>query len=230
MPPLATTPAAHSVGTTPATSTMPAPLPAYPTSPTAIAPNVMAQLSSFSTSPAVPGTTGSATSGLKAFLDQWTGLNRLAGSGFSPTPLGDGVSQALITWEHSPNAYTGVRDVLADTAKAAEGAAKSVGTSAITPGAGGGLPTAALGRGIQIGGLSVPQAWPSGPGVPNPAAATLVGSRVAAVAAAEAEGLPRAGFGMPGMPGAATAGGAGFRFVPRYGYRHKVMNRPPGAG
>jgi hypothetical protein len=38
--------------------------------------------------------------------------------------------------------------------------------------------------------------------------------------------------GMAGMAGAGAAGGGanGFRFVPRYGYRHKMMSRPPSAG
>jgi hypothetical protein len=36
--------------------------------------------------------------------------------------------------------------------------------------------------------------------------------------------------GLPGASAAAAGGPTGFRFVPRYGYRHRVMNRPPSAG
>lgn len=68
----------------------------------------------------------------------------------------------------------------------------------------------------------------------NQAAATLVSSRMAA---AEAGMMPRgqmAGLaGLAGLPGASAAannGPTGFRFVPRYGYRHRVMNKPPSAG
>jgi len=186
------------------------------------------------------GTAGGGTAGgstvppaVTSLLQQWTSLNRLLGGGLGPTPIGDSASQALITWEHAPKAYTGIRDALANASQAA----KAPGTAGfVAPGTGGGMPAATLSRGMQIGGLSVPQSWPVAPGSANPA--TLVSSRVAAAAegaaASEAGMMSRAGVpGMAGLPGAsaAAAGGpTGFRFVPRYGYRHKMMQRPPSAG
>lgn len=185
------------------------------------------------------GTAGGGTAGggstvppaITSLLHHWTSINRLLGGGLAPTPVGDSVSQTLITWEHAPKAYTGIRDVLAN---AAASPAKGVGTAGfVAPGSGGGMPAATLSRGMQIGGLSVPQSWPVTPSPANQAA-TLVSSRAAASAAAETGMTPRPGMaGMAGLPGAsaAAAGGqAGFRFVPRYGYRHRVMNRPPSAG
>lgn len=183
------------------------------------------------TSPTAPGATSPVPPGIAYLMDQWTSFNKLAGGGFSPTPLGDATSQMLITWEHAPKAYTGIRDMLANAAAPVKG----VGTASLqAPSAGGGA-SAAIGRGMQIGGLSVPQSWPTTPASANPAAATLVSSRMATAAqTSEAGVMPRTGMaGMAGLPGASAAAGggaSGFRFVPRYGYRHRVMNRPPSAG
>lgn len=186
------------------------------------------------TSPTVPGATTPVPPAITYLLHEWTAINRLFGTGYGPTSLGGAASQQLITWEHAPKAYTGIRDMLANAAVPAKG----VGTAAVSTPSTGGAPSAALGRGMQIGGLSVPKSWPIAPGSANPAAATLVSSRVAAAAesaaASEAGMMPRTGMaGMAGLPGASAAAGggaAGFRFVPRYGYRHRVMNRPPSAG
>jgi PPE-repeat protein len=179
------------------------------------------------------GTAGGSTvpAGITSLLHQWTSINKLLGGGLGATPIGDSASQTMITWEHAPKAYTGIRDMLANAAESA----KTPGTAGfVAPGTGGGMPAATLSRGMQIGGLSVPQSWPVTPSAANQAA-TLVSSRMAAEGAA-AGATPRAGAaGMPGMAGMAGAGAAGggangFRFVPRYGYRHKMMSRPPSAG
>lgn len=181
------------------------------------------------TSPTAPGATTPVPPSITYLLNQWTNFNRLFTGGLSPATHMAAGSQQMITWEHAPKAYTGIRDMLANAAAPVKG----VGTAAAqVPNVGGGA-SAAIGRGMQVGSLSVPQSWPMNPSPANQAA-TLVSSRVASSAAAEAGVAPRAGMpGMAGLPGAsaAAAGGqAGFRFVPRYGYRHRVMNRPPSAG
>lgn len=202
----------------------------------------LAQAGTATGAPTTPGagTAGGGTAGggstvppaITSLLHQWTSINKLLGGGLAPTPIGDSTSQMLITWEHAPKAYTGLRDVLAN---AVASPAKGAGTAGfVAPGAGGGMPSVALGRSIQVGALSVPQSWPMAPTSANQATATLVSSRVAA---AESGAMPRGGMaglaGMAGLPGASAAangGPTGFRFVPRYGYRHRVMNRPPSAG
>ena len=173
------------------------------------------------------------TAALQPWLKQLQTFTGYANSAMGVQRIGDSVARFLVGWEHSGNGVAGVRDVLGSMTKAAESATKSVGTAAMnTPGFSAATPSAALGRGMQIGGLSVPQSWPVAPPSANQAA-TLVSSRVAASAASEAGAMPRAGIpGMAGLPGASAAAGGptGFRFVPRYGYRHRVMNRPPSAG
>ena len=176
------------------------------------------------------------TAALQPWVNQLTTYTRLANSAMGLFRIGDSVGQGLNGWEVSGPALADTRGFLGTLAKAAEAPIKGVGTAAAhTPGFNNGA-SAALGRGMQIGGLSVPQSWPVAPGSANPAA-TLVSSRVATAAAAEAGVMPRAGMagmaGMAGLPGASAAAGggaSGFRFVPRYGYRHRVMNRPPSAG
>lgn len=195
----------------------------------------LAQAGTATGSPAAPGTgtVPPTTAGLQQLLNQLTTFTRYANSAMGVQRLGDSVARFLVGWEHSGNGVAGVRDVLGSMTKAAESATKSVGTAAVsTPGFSAATPSAALGKGVQIGSLSVPQSWPVAPSPANQAA-TLVSSRVAASAASEAGVAPRGMAGMAGLPGAsaAAAGGpTGFRFVPRYGYRHRVMNRPPSAG
>lgn len=113
-------------------------------------------------------------------------------------------------------------------AQAASGTANALGPAAsAVSGAGGELSVAAtLSNAVRIGGLSVPATFPGA----VPAAGSAVRTvGVAMLAAEEAIG------GMPGIPGApgallAGSGSQGMRFVPRYGYRHKVMARPAGGG
>lgn len=196
----------------------------------------LAQAGTATGSPAAPGsgTVPPTTAALQQMVNQLTTYTRLANSSMGLFRIGDSVGQGLNGWEVSGPAVADSKAFLATLAPAVE-ATKSAGTAAAhTPGFGAATPSASLGRGIQVGALSVPQSWPVAPASANPSAATLVSSRIATTAATEAGVMPRAGIpGMAGMPGssAAAAGGAtGFRFVPRYGYRHRVMNRPPSAG
>ncbi|WP_109470769.1 PPE family protein [Mycolicibacter sinensis] len=199
----------------------------------------LAQAGTATGSPAAPGsgTVPPTTAALQQMVNQLTTYTRLANSSMGLFRIGDSVGQGLNGWEVSGPAVADSKAFLATLAPAVE-ATKSAGTAAAhTPGFGAATPSASLGRGIQVGALSVPQSWPVAPASANPSAATLVSSRIATTAATEAGVMPRAGMagipGMAGMPGssAAAAGGAtGFRFVPRYGYRHRVMNRPPSAG
>lgn len=115
---------------------------------------------------------------------------------------------------------------LVGTAQAlATGSTKTL--SAVPPLGGGSLVTAGLGQAAQVGALSVPGSFPGT--TPTLTSATLAADHAGAVAAAD-HGLA----GMPGVPGVAGArsasGGTGLRFVPRYGYRNKVMACPPGVG
>nr|WP_286167794.1 PPE family protein [Mycolicibacter senuensis] len=203
----------------------------------------LAQAGAATSTPTTPGagTVPPLTAALQPWVDKLTTYTTLLNSGMGMR-LAQGLSQgALYSWDQAPGAASALRDFGGGLAKAAEAATKSVGTAAInTPGFGNGGPAAAVGRGIQIGALSVPQSWPVAPTSANQAAATLVSSRMAVTA--EAGMMPR--NGMPGMTGlaalpaaaAAAAGGgggggtSGFRFVPRYGYRHRMMSRPPSAG
>lgn len=225
----------HSAGTSSGTSTMIPSAPAHPVAPGTAAPQALAQLGSSATTPGIVGAPGSVTPvppGIQAFLNQWSLLAKVGGQNYNSTQLSDTVSQQLITFEHTPKAYNGIKDYLADAAKAAESTAKGVGMSSVRiPGVGGLMPAAGLAQAAQVGALSVPSSWPGLSATANPATATLVASRAASVATGDAEGARRGAFGFPGVPGAAGVGGGhGFRFVPRYGYRHKVMTRPSHAG
>lgn len=177
------------------------------------------------------------TAFLQKFVDAVKPLNTWGNSHLLPLRYMHPVGEFFKGWQHAGSGPAGVREVLADAAKAAESAAKGAGSAAIKSGFSPAMPSAGMGKGIQLGALSVPQSWPVAPGTANQAAATLV-SRMAAsgpAAAPESGMLPRAGMagmaGLAGLPAAAANGGpTGFRFVPRYGYRHRVMNRPPSAG
>lgn len=190
--------------------------------------------------PVVPGTGATppaAVSPWTAFLQQLvtplTTLTRYSNSAMGPFRLIDMVGQGLNGHEVSGQAVGDVRALFTELTKVAD-VAKAGTAASYTPGFGSASPSVALGRGIQVGALSVPQSWPMAPTSANQAAATLVSSRVAA---AESGAMPRGAMagvaGMAGLPGASAAangGPTGFRFVPRYGYRHRVMNRPPSAG
>jgi len=190
--------------------------------------------------PAVPGAgtaPPTAVSPWTAFLQQLvtplTTLTRYSNSAMGPFRLVDMVGQGLNGHEVSGQAVGDVRALFTELTKVTD-VAKAGTAASYTPGFGSASPSVALGRGIQVGALSVPQSWPMAPTSANQAAATLVSSRVAA---AESGAMPRGGMaglaGMAGLPGASAAangGPTGFRFVPRYGYRHRVMNRPPSAG
>ncbi|WP_409429660.1 PPE family protein [Mycobacterium sp. SMC-11] len=202
----------------------------------------LAQSGAATGAPSVPAAgTGTApptgSAAWTAFLQQLvTPIRTLTGytnSAMGPFRLVDMVGQGLNGHEVSGQAVADVRTFLGDLAKVAD-VAKAGTAASYTPGFGAASPSVAVGRGIQVGLLSVPQSWPVAPTSANQAAATLVSSRVAA---AEAGAMPRGGMaglaGMAGLPGASAAangGPTGFRFVPRYGYRHRVMNRPPSAG
>lgn len=172
-----------------------------------------------------------------AFLQQvvppLTTFTNLENSNLGAFRLLDMAGQLINGEEVSGQAVADVRALLTDLTKVAEVA--KAGTAAThTPGFGAATPSVGLGRGLQVGALSVPHSWPMAPTSANQAAATLVSSRMAA---AEAGMMPRgqmAGLaGLAGLPGASAAannGPTGFRFVPRYGYRHRVMNKPPSAG
>ncbi|WP_225399845.1 PPE family protein [[Mycobacterium] vasticus] len=198
----------------------------------------LAQAGAATGTPVAPGagtTVPPTTAALQELVRQLTTVTGYTNSAMGPFRLIDMVGQGLNGQEVSGQAVADVRALFADMAKAAE--IPKVGTAAYTPGFGGGSPSAALGRGIKIGLLSVPQSWPVAPASANPSAATLVSSRIAATAASEAGVMPRAGVagmaGMAGLPGASAAAGGGangMRFVPRYGYRHRMMQRPPSAG
>ncbi|WP_046300077.1 PPE family protein [Mycobacterium sp. UM_Kg27] len=191
-------------------------------------------------SPVPPGTGATPPGGtvppLTAFLQKVVNtmkpLDDMWRDPLHPVRYAHPIGEAFKGWQHAGSGPAGVRDVLADAAKAAESAAKSAGSTAIKSGFSPAMPSAAVGKGIQVGALSVPQSWPIAPSTANQAAATLVSSRMAAGPAE----MPRAAMagmgGLAALPAAAGGGGGptGFRFVPRYGYRHRVMNRPPSAG
>lgn len=189
------------------------------------------------TPPVTAGESATAVPPMTALLQQYVGtlksINTWSKSYLLPTRYVESVGRFFAGWQHAGAGPAGVRDVMADLAKGAESAAKNAGEAAArTSGFSSAAPAGALGRSMQIGALSVPQSWPVAPSTANQAAATLISSRVAA---AEAGAMPRAGMagmgGLAALPAAAgNAGPTGFRFVPRYGYRHRVMNRPPSAG
>ncbi|WP_067977069.1 PPE family protein [Mycolicibacter icosiumassiliensis] len=200
----------------------------------------LTQAGAATATPAAPATGTAPTTAVSpwtAFLQQLvTPLGTLTGytnSAMGPFRLVDMVGQGLNGEEVSGQAVADARAFFTELTKVAEVAKAGTATS-YTPGFGAASPSVALSRGIQVGALSVPQSWPMSPTSANQAAATLASSRVGA---AEAGAMPRGGMaglaGMAGLPGASAAANGvptGFRFVPRYGYRHRVMNRPPSAG
>jgi PPE-repeat protein len=100
-----------------------------------------------------------------------------------------------------------------------------------SPGLGGSMVSAGMGRATLVGAMSVPQSWATAtPG----AAAPLMSSPSGGWAIAPGAGTEMAGMpGMPGVPGmpVGAGGGRGFGFAaPRYGFRPTVVAHPPAAG
>jgi PPE-repeat protein len=136
----------------------------------------------------------------------WDGVKQLTGSGKSAA-------------DATAKAADGAAKAAGGAAKAAGGAVKGLGWAPyLSPNLGGAPVMAGVGQAPQVGALSVP------PGFPRRAVAAAAAG-AGAVAGEEALG------GMPGLPGMPGSGqqGHGFRFVPRYGYRHKVMAEPSDA-
>jgi PPE-repeat protein len=127
------------------------------------------------------------------------------------------------------NEFPKAVDAVNAMTKTGGGAATALGAAPSSlPGIGVAPPVAAgMGQAPQVGGLSVPASFP-GAAPASSSAATAV--KAGALAGVEAEGAMGGMPGFPGAPGARGAGAHGFRFVPRYGYRNKVMARPRGAG
>ena len=171
-------------------------------------------------------------------LPDSTLFTNLMNSAMGPNRLVDMIGQALNSMEVSGSAVADSKSFLSGLTAVAD-IAPAVGKAAvITPGFGPASPSVTLAKGIQIGGLSVPQTWPMSPLSANQTATLASTTRAAAgesLVTAKG-GMPRGALGglaaMAGMPGASARGEGptGFRFVPRYGYRHRVVNRPPNAG
>ncbi|MGH3970446.1 MAG: PPE family protein, SVP subgroup, partial [Mycobacterium sp.] len=199
--------------------------PTSPTSPTSLTPPA-----------ASPKPPVSSTSGLSSLNDPWKfGLSWTNGSAMHSLCA---VFRYNLQTDEAPKAFSAIKEVTGGAGKAAGGAAKGLGSaSSLVPGLGGGpglggeAPIAAgMGKASQIGALSVPENFPGT--TPTLTSSTVALEEASALAGEEdAEeafgGMP----GFPGVPGARSAAAAyGLRFVPRYGYRLKVMARPPGAG
>ncbi len=233
----------HAAGTSPGTpSAAPTSTPSHVAS---ALPNTLAQPTSptsavtppAATKPptAVPPGLTSANNATSFFLS-WTNGSAAHSVNFA--------MRGLFNGNEFPKAYQAVNDVYGGAGKAAAGAAKPLGSApSLLPGLGGAPVAASAGQGAQVGGMSVPPSFPgAGPGAGSAVAAlraeAMTAEEVAAVReTAAAEDVDEALGGMPGLPGAAAPRSAGldaraygFRFVPRYGYRHKVMARTPGAG
>jgi PPE-repeat protein len=175
--------------------------------------------------PTTPTTPPSLPSGPGTPLDPYGMVLSQGMSFFLKYPIiaATGLGSLSIWLGDSGDTFVGALGALGGGAQAAGAAANALGaaTSAV-PVSGGGLPvTASLSNAVRIGGLSVPSSFP---GVPPAAPASLGAATLAAEEAIG--GMP----GIPGMPGSwlggASSGTHTMRFVPRYGYRHRVMARP----
>ncbi len=223
----------HAASTTPGTPTTLPAAPAHPASPTPGA--VQAVTPSTSTAPPTPpagsssppaSASGSAPS-LSSLNSSWSsGLSWTNGSAMHTLCA---VFRYNLQTDEFPKASKAFGDLVGSAEKATAGAAKTLSSApSLAPGVGGGsLVSASLGQASQVGGLSVPSSFPG-------TTTTLVSSTMAAdqagVVAAADHGVASVP-GIPGVPGArAASGGNGLRFVPRYGYRNKVIACPPGVG
>jgi PPE-repeat protein len=219
----------HAAGTSPPTPTT---LPSTAPHVTSTVPHTLHALaqppsstSPTSTSPASPNPSSSLPGGFAE-----NGTSYFLSNANDGAATGNLAMRGLVSFNEGEKASSAVKD-LGGAGKAAGGAGKAVGEAAPAlgfapsplPGVGGASPIAAgMGQALQVGGLSVPASFPgAGPASSSAGAAAKVGALVA-VEAEETLG------GMPGLPGASavrTPGAGGFRFVPRYGYKHKVMPR-----
>lgn len=181
--------------------------------------------------PVVPATGTAPTTGSAAwtaFLQQIvTPLNTLTGytnSAMGPFRLFDMAGQFLNGEEVSGQAVADARAFFTELTKVAE-VAKAGTAASYTPGFGAASPSVALGRGIQVGALSVPQSWPMAPTSANQAAATLASSRVAAAGRRDAARR----HGRVGRHGGSARGQCrGQRRAYRLPVRSPVRLPPPG--
>lgn len=220
----------HAASTSPGT---PAPLPSTPahvSSPPPGTLHALTQASSASpTSPPPPGSPAPGTSsaptasGLTSLNNAWkSGLSWTNGSAMHTLCA---VFRFNLQTDEFPKVPKAFNDLVGTAQALATGSTKTL-SAVPSLGGGGSLVSAGLGQASQVGALSVPASFPG-------TTSTLVSSSVAAdqasvLAAADhgVLGMP----GMPGVPGARSSGGNALRFVPRYGYRNKVIACPPGAG
>ncbi|MFA1704013.1 PPE family protein [Mycobacterium intracellulare] len=223
----------HAAGTTPGTPTTLPASPAHPVSPTPGALQAVSPSTSSAPSTA-PGASGSPPASASASAPSLASLNNAWSSGLSWTN-GSAMHTLCAVFRYNlqtdefPKASKAINDFVGAAEKVAKGASTTLRSAPLlAPGAGGGsFVTAGVGQASQVGALSVPGSFPGT--TPTLASATLAADHAGAVAAADhgLAGMP----GVPGVPGARSAsGGTGLRFVPRYGYRNKVMACPPGVG
>ncbi len=193
-------------------------------SPTTV-PSAPTNLTAATPTPSPSASTAPSSSALTTLNNGWSsGLSWTNGSAMHSLCA---VWRYTIQTDEYPKALKAINEV-SGVANAVGGPARAVAPAlGPLPGPNVGAPVAAtLGRATQVGALSVPGSFPG-------ATPTLVSSTVTAELAdgGGASKLPGGMPGMPGVPGArSAAGGHGLRFVPRYGYRNKVMVQPPGAG
>jgi PPE-repeat protein len=182
-------------------------------------PSSTSPTSSISPSPASPNPSSSPPGGVTDFN---SGTSYFLGNANDGAATGNLAMRGLLSFNEGEKASTAVKDLFGGAGKAAGGAATALGSApSPLPGLGGASPVAAgMGQASPVAGLSVPASFPGAAPASSSAGAAVKAGALAAVEAEEAFG------GMPGLPGVSAARGAGgFRFVPRYGYKHKVMPR-----
>ncbi|HEU0189706.1 MAG TPA: PPE family protein [Mycobacterium sp.] len=152
------------------------------------------------------------------------GLNFLLGHS---TNAMSGVESLSIWLGDSGETFPGALAALSGGAQTVAGTATALDSAASTTTAAGSGPaiSASFGRSARVGSLAVPTSFPGVAPPPGPPAVSALRA-VTAVAREAVGGMP----GLPGVPGSVVGGSQSLRFVPRYGYRHKVMNRPAGVG
>ncbi|OBH91292.1 PPE family protein [Mycobacterium sp. E2733] len=116
----------------------------------------------------------------------------------------------------------GLLPAASSAAQAAGGGANALGAAGAGIGNAGSV-AAGVGRALPMSALSVPPSWAPVTAVTNPGVATLPS---AAAAPAAADGL----HPFPMTPLGPTAGHAGWRQTPTYGFKPSVMAKPPAAG
>lgn len=141
----------------------------------------------------------------------------------NPTSFID--SATAYNFLYAAGAGTDVKDLAAGLG---EGAARSV-----AAGLTGSVASAGMGQASLVGALSAPPAWgATGATVTQVAATTRLGAGAYQdVGAATPMVMEDAGVGMPGMPLAGMAGPHEDEFAePIYGFRPRIIGRPPAAG